>query len=288
MVMPGEPRHVAPDAPAVLFERVCFAYAPGPLTLQNVSLRVAQGERLGLLGPNGSGKSTMLRLMLGLLRPDSGTVRVLGMTPAGAARRALVGYLPQRTEAELNFPLTVRQVVEMPAMRGLSPWQRAGVAVRARVDRLVEMVGAAPYADTPVGRLSGGQLQRAFIARALASEPRVLALDEPMIGVDPGGQERFADLMRTLHAQLGLTICIVSHDLRSIAATCDRVACLARTLHEHGGSPTGLTPEVLAEIFHHDVAGLASEGARAPGSHEHDPAHEHGAPVEAGIKGAEA
>ena len=116
-------------------------------------------------------------------------------------------------------------------------------------------MGAAGYADRPIGKLSGGQVQRVLIARALAANPRVLALDEPTVGIDAVGQQKFAELLGTVHREIGLTIVIVSHDLRAIVAGCDRVACLARKLHSHV-SPQGLTPQILAELFSHDLAGL--------------------------------
>jgi zinc transport system ATP-binding protein len=121
-------------------------------------------------------------------------------------------------------------------------------------------VGLGDLAERPIGALSGGQLQRALIARALACTPKLLVLDEPTVGIDAAGQAQFAELLTTVHQQLGLTLLIVSHDLRAIAAGCDRVACLSCRLHSHT-SPQGLTPAVLAELFSHDVAGLAGIGA---------------------------
>jgi zinc transport system ATP-binding protein len=136
-----------------------------------------------------------------------------------------------------------------PAWRPLSATERSGIG------EALELVGAADLADRPIGKLSGGQLQRVMIARALACRPKLLLLDEPTVGIDAVGQQRFAELLRSLHDRLGLTIMLVSHDLRTIAAGCDRVACLSRTLHSHV-APEGLTPRVLAEVFSHDVAAI--------------------------------
>jgi len=116
-------------------------------------------------------------------------------------------------------------------------------------------VGAEGFADRPIGRLSGGQLQRVMIARALACRPRLLLLDEPTVGIDVAGQQQFAELLTRLHERMALTVMVVSHDLRTVAAGCDRVACLSRTLHSHT-DPRGLTPAVLAEVFRHDVAAI--------------------------------
>lgn len=244
------------DAGDIEFQRVSFTY-PGAAApaLDNVSLRVRQGERLGVLGPNGGGKSTLVKLMLGLLPIQQGSISIFGLPPSVARKRGLIGYVPQKLEAELGFPLSARQVVTLGAAWRLAAWKRVPRETKERVQRMLELVGAAEFADRPIGKLSGGQVQRTLIARALAANPKVLALDEPMVGIDAVGQQRFAELLTTLHTQLGVTIVIVSHDLRAIAAGCDRVACLARRLHSHV-SPQGLTPVVLAELFSHDLVGL--------------------------------
>jgi zinc transport system ATP-binding protein len=247
----------ASAGPAVAYEHVTFAYNGVPV-IEDITLGINRGERLGILGPNGGGKTTLLRLTLGLLGNYRGRIRVFGMDPDRARRHGLVGYVPQRTQAELAFPLSVRQVVSMHAERGVAPWRRLPQEKAEHVDRMIDLVGISELADRPVGMLSGGQLQRVLVARALAGTPEVLILDEPDVGVDMAGQQRFARLLRTLHDELGLTIMIVSHDLRTIAAGCDRVACLSRTLHSHV-APEGLTPQILAEVFSHDVEAVFGE-----------------------------
>ncbi len=251
--------------PVVEVRGVSYTYRGRPApTLEGVSCAINPGDRVGLLGPNGSGKSTLINCMLGALTPSEGTIRIDGMPPKSAAKQGRIASVAQRCQAELNFPLSVRQVVAMPQTNRLPLWKPLCAASQERIDRALAITGAAEFADDPIGALSGGQLQRALIARALATDPAVLILDEPLVGVDPIGQERFAKMVDSIHAEesagrpsgQALAILIVSHDLRSIAATCDRVLCLSRTLHEHA-SPGGLTPEVLAEIFHHDVAGIA-------------------------------
>lgn len=296
--MPERPRQPAraEPTPAVELQGVSFAYpgSAGP-AVQNVSLRVMPGERLGVLGPNGGGKTTLLRLILGLERPQQGRVLVAGLAPGEARKRGLVGYVPQRTEAELGFPMSVRELVTLGASWRRWPWQRLGSAERQRVERAIELVGAGAFADRPIGALSGGQLQRAMVARALAGLAMttagalggLLVLDEPTVGIDAVGQQQFAELLHDVHrsglgavdaaaeGSGGLTILIVSHDIRAVAAGSDRVACLSRTLHYHD-SPSGLTPRVLAEVFSHDVAGLAgihvhAHGPGEPCPHEPEP-----------------
>lgn len=264
---------------AIEFQGVSYTYpgASGP-AIENVTLRVERGERLGVLGPNGGGKSTLLKIAMGLLTDYRGRATVLGEHPAVARRHGRIATVLQKCEAALNFPLSVRQVVELGAARGVPNWRRPGRDVRERVGRSLEMVGMGALAERPIGAISGGQLQRVLIARAIASRPAILALDEPTVGIDIEGQARFAELLDSLHKELELTIVIVSHDVRAIAAGCDRVACLARTIHFHA-APQGLTPQVLAEVFQHDVAGVFGEvhveahrAEECPGGH----AHEHG------------
>ncbi|MBX3386583.1 MAG: metal ABC transporter ATP-binding protein [Phycisphaeraceae bacterium] len=237
--------------------------------LEDVSLRVEPGVRLGILGPNGGGKSTLLKLILGLLPLQRGEILIGGIPPDQARRQGLIGYVPQKLEAELGLPISARQVVELGAAWRRPPWRpiRHDADLRARVDRLLELVGVRDYADKPIGSLSGGQVQRVLIARALASNARVLALDEPTVGIDASGQQRFADLLTAIHAELRPTILVISHDIRAVAAGSDRVACLARKLHLHT-SPEGLTPRVLGELFAHDLAGLPA-GLRGMHLHAH-------------------
>ncbi|MDQ7013363.1 MAG: metal ABC transporter ATP-binding protein [Planctomycetota bacterium] len=277
------------ETPAIEFDRVSFTFGSGGTpVLQDISLRAEPGERLGILGPNGAGKTTLVRIALGLLAPTSGEVRVFGATPAHARAAGWIGYVPQRAAAELAFPLSVQQVVEMPTRLGLKPWQRPDAEARDAVGYALSVTGCEGFADRPIGRVSGGQLQRAMIARALASRPRLLVLDEPTVGIDAVGQQQFATMLGDIQASLGVTVVVVTHDLRTIAAGCDRVACLHRTLHAHG-SPDGLTPGVLAEVFRHEVEGVF--GAVHVDAHRaaecDDPSHAHHAHTDTGAEGGD-
>ena len=254
---------------------VDFAYAGIGTVLDGVSLAIHRGERLGVLGPNGGGKSTLLKLIMGLLRPGSGSVTVLGADPAAARRSGKVGYLAQRVTADLAFPLSVRQVVAMPAAHRANPLAPTPKAAIEAARSALDLVGALGFAERPIGALSGGQLQRVMIARAIVTRPEVLLLDEPTVGIDVEGQRRFGDLMEHLREELGLTLITVSHDLRTVATTSDRVACLRRTLHYHA-APEGLTPEVLREVFSHDVEAVFGDGPWGAGDGAHGEAHAHG------------
>jgi len=271
---PPTPRE--PDA-ALEFRAVSYTY-PGAAkpALDDITLRVEPGSRLGILGPNGGGKTTLLRLALGLLKGQTGTVRIFGRPPELARRDGLIGYVPQRADIEAGFPLSVRQVVQLGAAHAASPFKPLSANQRHAVDNALHVVGADDLADRPIGKLSGGQAQRILIARALAASPRLLLLDEPTVGIDISGQKRFAELLERIHTQLGLTVVIVSHSVRTIATGCDRVACLRGRLHSHM-TPAGLTPQLLAELFSHDAEGLfggVDVVVATPGGQGH--AHVHG------------
>ncbi len=244
------------EAPAIEYNGVTFAYAHSDTpAIKDVTLKVREGERLGVLGPNGGGKSTLLKLTMGLLRGNSGTIRVLGMTPQHARCARVIGYVPQRHEGESRFPVNGFQVVLMASASGTPWYRRTPTSAIDSAREAIDAVGASGFSDRPIGTLSGGQVQRIMIARALSIRPKILILDEPLVGVDVAGQQQFADLLARLHQNYRLTTVVVSHDIRTIAAGSDTVACLARTLHSHT-APSGLTPEVLGEVFRHDVAAI--------------------------------
>lgn len=240
---------------AICIDRLSFRYGRVQ-ALREVTLHVDTGCILGIIGPNGGGKTTLLKIMLGLLEGYEGSVQVLGRQPLDVCRRGdLVGYVPQRHEYERRFPANVRQVVRMGLAGRAGLFRRYRREELDRVEQLMQQVGVSELADRPIGHLSGGQQQRVFIARALAAGPKILILDEPTIGIDVSGQQRFAELIHKLHDEHGLTVVIVSHDLRAVAASCEKVACLARTVHYHD-TPSGLTEEVLREVFSHDIEPL--------------------------------
>jgi len=244
--------------PAVKIEQVSFSYPPSGLgdepisALDHVSFEVAPGSRLGILGPNGGGKSTLIKLILGLLQPTSGAISVFGRSPIAARDAGLIGYLPQRPGVVLQWPLSARQVIEMPLACRKKPWQKLGVDEHESISESISLLGLEGIEGRRIGSLSGGQLQRVLIARAISTRPKLLILDEPTVGVDISGQQRFAALIDTLNTRLGLTTIVVTHDMRALVAVADRVACLSRSLHFHD-SPDGLTPSVLAQVFAHDI-----------------------------------
>lgn len=214
----------------VTCEGVTFGYGPRPV-VEDVSLTVEPGEFLGLVGPNGSGKSTLLQLFVGALRPDVGSVRLFGEPAHAFADGTRIGYVPQGAP-EPTLPITVRETVALGRTphAGWRPFTRADRrAVRDALDR----ADVADIADRRLGRLSGGQRQRALIARALAAEADLLALDEPVVGLDAEARTGFYGLLGELN-EGGMTVVLVEHDLGVVTERADRVACLNRSLHFHG------------------------------------------------------
>jgi zinc transport system ATP-binding protein len=250
-----------------------FAYRPGAQpVLKGVDLRVEAGTTLGLIGPNGGGKTTLIRLLLGLLEPTAGTIRIGGLTPKQAIRRGdVVGYLPQNPQPAPTFPLSARQVVRL-GLSGktgmLRPYARDDLAF---ADALLERVGVAEVADRPLASLSGGQLQRVYIARALAPRPRLLLLDEPTTGIDRPGQQRFIEFVQGLKSELGLTVVFVSHDLRAVSTISDRIACLNVTLHYHD-VPDRMPADLVYRMFACDLEAMGIKGGhRCTHEHVHEP-----------------
>jgi zinc transport system ATP-binding protein len=226
--------------------------------VERVSLDVEAGEFLGLIGPNGSGKTTLLELMIGQRRPDSGTVTLFGEPAHAFDDGGRIGYVPQDVAtANDRLPVTVREAVRMG--RYPSQWVgRFSDADRRAVDAAMERVGITDLAGRRVGRLSGGQRQRVFIARALAADADLLALDEPAVGVDADSREAFYDLLHELHDE-GLTIVLIEHDIGIVTTHASEVACLNRTLFFHGDPETFVETNALADAYgasqhvvHHD------------------------------------
>lgn len=236
-------------APLVELEHVCFSYGADQV-LHEVSLRIERGDFLGVIGPNGGGKTTLLRIMLGLARSECGHVRLFGISVREFRDWHRIGYVPQKAVAfESRFPASVFEVV-LSGRCG-----RAGLARRfTREDReaalaALETVGMAEFRDRLIGRLSAGQQQRVFIARALATHPDLLVLDEPTVGVDVEAQEQFYSLLRRLNRDMGTTLVLVSHDISVIAQEVNRLACLNRSLVFHGDPEEAIRCGAVARMY---------------------------------------
>ena len=235
----GDPAPV----PAVEVDGVSFAYRGGPPVLEDVSLTIEAGAFVGIAGPNGGGKTTLLRLILGLERPASGRIRLFGRAP-GDRRRPRVGYVRQRAQLETGTPVTVRETVEVGRLAVRGPIGPLRTEDRIAVSRAIGRVGLADRADAPLRTLSGGLQQRAYIARALAAEPALLALDEPTTGVDVASQESLAALLGELRDELGVTILYVSHEFGAVEHV------VARLVLVRGGIAFDGDPSELPAVWH--------------------------------------
>jgi zinc transport system ATP-binding protein len=223
----------------VELEGVSFGYRAGVRVLEDVSLEVGAGEFVAIAGPNGGGKTTLLRLVLGLERPSQGTVRVFGKPSGKSTDGARIGYLPQRARLIGEAPVTVREVVSAGRLAPAGIWGPLRRRDRDAVSRAIETVGLTGRADAALRTLSGGMQQRALIAKALASEPTLLALDEPTTGVDAESQESLGGLLEELRSQLGVTILYVSHEFGAVEHVVDRIV-LVRGGIVYDGPPSGL------------------------------------------------
>lgn len=214
--------------PVIEIDGLSFSYSGEPV-LENVDLTVTAGEFLGLVGPNAGGKSTLLKLILGLLEPQTGRIRVLGRPPRQAS--TLIGYVPQYPAFARDFPIQVQDVVLMGRLGLGRSFGRYRPSDRDAVRRALSEVEATDLARRPIGTLSGGQLQRILLARALVCEPRILILDEPTANIDMRVEDDIFDLLQALSERL--TILLVSHDVAFISGYITRIACLNRTLICH-------------------------------------------------------
>jgi zinc transport system ATP-binding protein len=235
---------------AVELRNVSFGYRPGQRVLEDVELALGEGEFVAVAGPNGGGKTTLVRIVLGLERPTTGSALLYGQAAHRFSGRRALGYLAQRSQAGGDAPATVREVVGAGRLASGRLLGRMRADDRRLVDDAIERVGLAAVADAPVRTLSGGMQQRAFIAKALAGQPSLLVLDEPTTGVDAESQESLAELLAMLHADLGATIVYVSHEFGAVERHVERLVLVRRTI-VFDGSP-------------HDLPGIW-----------HDPGHVH-------------
>jgi zinc transport system ATP-binding protein len=223
---------------------VAYTYPGGPPALADVDLSVAPGEFVAIAGPNGGGKTTLVRLIVGLLRPTAGSALLFGDPPGRSSGRSRVAYLAQRAQLGIDAPVTVRELTTAGRTVRGGLLHRPSREDRSAIDEAIARVGLTAHRSTPLQRLSGGQQQRAFIAKALAGEPELLVLDEPTTGVDADAQEAFASLLHELHADLGVTILYVSHEFGAVERFVDRLVLV------HGRIAFDGAPSALAAVWH--------------------------------------
>jgi ABC-type Mn2+/Zn2+ transport system ATPase subunit len=239
------------------------------VALENVTVAIEAGSLLAVVGPNGAGKSTLLKLLAGLVRPWRGRIEILGAPPGREAHR--IAYVPQAELVDWAFPVTVRDVVMMGRYPRLGPFRRPGSDDRRAVADALDKVGMADEANRQIGALSGGQRRRVFLARALAAEPDLFLLDEPVTGVDATTQEDLMDILES-EARRGKTVVATTHDLACAAQRFQRVLVVNRTFVAHGPSSLVLDPAVLARAYGGHLLVLGGQTVVMDDAHHHDEA----------------
>ncbi|MGO2659623.1 metal ABC transporter ATP-binding protein [Mycetocola reblochoni] len=229
------------------------------LALDGATLRLDAGRICGLIGMNGSGKSTLFKTIMGLVKPDAGTVLINGAPPAAARSAGVIGYVPQSEDVDWSFPLSVRDVVMTGRYGRMGLTRRPRPADRAAVEEALARVELTELADRQIGQLSGGQKKRAFVARGIAQGASILLLDEPFAGVDKRSEATITRLLRELAAE-GATILVSTHDLQALPSLADEAVLLMRRVLLHGSPEEVLTPDALALAFGLDV--LSDGGSR--------------------------
>lgn len=207
---------------------ISFSYAQAAI-LQGVNLQIKNGDFIAMIGPNGGGKTTLVKLILGLLKPDKGTITVMGKSASKAS--SYIGYVPQNVNINQNFPITALDVVLMGKLNPRQRWRKTTGTDYSDAMEALDRLGMADDAERKIGELSGGQRQRVFISRALVTNPTLLLLDEPTTNIDTKGQTDFYNLLKELNNDI--TILVVSHDLLVISKYVKSVVCVNKDIHHH-------------------------------------------------------
>lgn len=252
--------------PLIELDGVSFKYDREPV-VEDVNLTIHKGQFLGLVGPNGSGKSTLIKLMLGLEKPNRGQIRLFGKQVKKFNRWQEVGFVSQKANSfNSGFPATVYEVVRSGLVSRMNMFQLFNHTHKNKVYEALAEVEMEEYAQYSIGELSGGQQQRVFIARALVSDPSLIILDEPTVGVDSEHVTAFYDLLGKLNRERNLTLLMVSHDIGTITSHATHVACMNKSVHFHGSTEDyhHMDDETLSSMYGHSVQQL---------THNHEVTH---------------
>ncbi len=225
----------------VELNNISFEYSKDISVIDNVSFSIPEKQTTMLIGPNGSGKTTLLKIMIGLLQPTSGTIRVFGKKPKDV--RNEIGYVPQKLYFDTTFPLSVIEFLSF-----------SDNSSREKIMEALESVGATDLMSSRIGELSGGQLQRTLIARALLGAPKILFLDEPVSGIDIGGETDFYQLIKTIQDKHDITIIMVSHEVNVVSQIADQVICINKEMLCSGSPDTTLLPELIEQLYGKNVS----------------------------------
>ncbi|WP_095742948.1 metal ABC transporter ATP-binding protein [Sediminibacillus massiliensis] len=241
--------------PVVRMKNVQFTY-DNKKALEDIDFEIPEGAFMGLVGPNGGGKTTLLKLLLGLLKPQNGAIELFG-TPINKFKNwNKIGFVSQKANTfNRGFPATVHEVVSMGLTAKVGYLKFFNKQHRQKIEQAVEQVGMRDYLHENIGDLSGGQQQRIFIARALVSDPKLLILDEPTVGVDAEHVQKFYELLHKLNDQKDITLLLVTHDTGTMTHHATDIVCLNRTLHFHGNAEefTTLSEGDLSSFYGHKL-----------------------------------
>lgn len=241
--------------PIIKVKNLSYKYSKDKV-LEDVSLEVPDGAFLAIVGPNGSGKSTFLKLMLGLLKIQSGSIELFGENIRQFKKWQKVGFVSQKANSfNSGFPATVFEVVQSGLTKKIGLFKFPNKTDKQKVKKALESVGMLSFQNRNIGELSGGQQQRVFIARSLVSEPQLMILDEPTVGVDTKNVHQFYEILEMLNKKLGITLILVTHDVGTVTDKVTHVACLNKKLHFHGNAEqyNQLDEEKLSSFYGHDV-----------------------------------
>lgn len=233
----------------VEIRNLSFIYDEQPV-LENLNLSINRGDFLGIIGSNGSGKSTLIKLMLKILTPATGTIELLGEDIHSFRQWNKIGYVSQKAASfNSSFPATVEEVVQANLFSKVGLFKWPGKKHQSLIYEALEKVGMEKYGKRLIGNLSGGQQQRVFIARTLVSDPELLFLDEPTVGVDIKSEEAVYCLLARLNQELGLTVVMVTHDIGSITVHANRLLCLGEKGAIEHDPQLGITSQLLTEVY---------------------------------------
>jgi len=237
------------NQPIVELENVRVDYPGGVQAIDQVNLEIFARDLIGLIGPNGAGKSTLLGVILGLIKPSHGTVKLFGEAIKPKNLR-LIGYVPQKTQLiDTNFPATVDETVLLGRVPGAGLFHRLNKEDRLKAEDAMKILGIEDLRERRIGHLSGGQSQKVFIAKAIVDRPKLLILDEPTTGVDSQSKSEFYTTLSRLNRDLGITILLSSHDIGIVTKLANKIACINRTLYFCGPTSEFETSSALSKLY---------------------------------------
>lgn len=241
--------------PIIEMKNVNFTYERQRV-LEDINITIEQGSFLGLVGPNGSGKTTLLKCLLGLLKPQQGEIKLFGQPIQKFKNWHEIGFVSQKANSfNTGFPASVYEVVSSGLTSKIGLFKFMSQQDRQNVIQAIDAVGLSQFSKRNIGELSGGQQQRAFIARAIVSNPKLLILDEPTVGVDSQTVQNFYEMLVHLNRDLGITLILVTHDVGTITDKVSHVACINKHLHFHGHAKEFniLKEEEMSDFYGHSL-----------------------------------